>query len=103
MIDGGNFTDSYRKRLYWCNWNLCPSESVSIVDKGHNLQVDVTVNKPLASSWISEDYVWLGPHLVPTLTRALPSERPMKKPAGIETVSNTAIERCNRRATPALV
>ena len=78
MIDGGDFTYCHRKRLYWCNWKIAGSNSVSVIDKGHYFYVDVLVNKAPANSWISDDFVWEGPHLLPTLNRALPSEKPMK-------------------------
>ena len=93
MIDGGDFTYCYRKRLYWCNWNILPSDFVKVTDKGHFFHVEVTVTKPPSFSWISDNSLWIGPHLIPTLTRALPSEKPMKKPAGISDASEIAKQR----------
>ena len=60
MIDGGDFTYCYRKRLYWCNWNILLSDFVKVTDKGHFFHVEGTVTKPHSSFWISDSTkLWL--------------------------------------------
>ena len=93
LIDGGDFTDCTRKRFYWCSWDINPSSAVELTENDLYITVKVHVDKPKAGSWISDDYVWVGPHLVPTLTRALPSSKPMRSPAGIDTASMEAKQR----------
>ena len=90
MIDGGNFCDAYRKRLYWCSWTIPSSQNWTITPHTHFVEVTVHVNKPEPSSWVEGDYIWKGPHLLPTLTRALPSANPPSSPAGIKSASKEA-------------
>ncbi len=93
MIDASCFSDAERRRFYWCSWPVLPSERVSLEHMGHYVHVTVVAEKLPSSSWVDPGGEWLGDAFIPTITRALPSKKPMNNPAGIVAASERAIAR----------
>jgi len=60
---------------------------------GHYVLVQLQVDKPDPRTWLDEGGCWERSVLIPTLTRALSSAKPMPHPAGIDTASELAISR----------
>ena len=98
MIDAGDFSDAYRKRLYWTTWCIGTGPDRVSTHKGHYIEVKLFVQKKPCGWWLDKHGWWSGNGsmrdiLIPTLTRALPSKKPMRNPAGLAQASPVAIAR----------
>ena len=91
MVDACDFSFCRRPRLYWCSWELCDEEGLTVIHKGDYLEVRPTVPKRPAGHWIEEDWELPNPStLMYTFTRALPRETPPRAPAGLDKASAEA-------------
>ena len=81
-----------RRRLYRCSWPIVQDPWVIVTHYQHFDYVRVVVRKQGPESWLDPNTTWSGKPF-PMLTRALPSKKPMKNPAGFSSASELAIER----------
>ena len=92
MIDGGDFTYCYRKRLCWGNWIMFTFRFCEGHRQRSLFSCEVTVSEPSSFSWFSGSIFRVWFHLLPTLSRILLSEKLMKKPAGIFGASEVVLD-----------
>eukprot|EP00438_Fugacium_kawagutii_P015982 Skav227119 [mRNA] locus=scaffold199:491231:496900:+ [translate_table: standard] len=87
MIDAVGCSLARRPRLYWLSWELSPGPGVHIV-RGEPAERTVQGTVYLKAQVSESDFLEPGWHLMegqvlPTFTTSRPSERPMRKPAGM--------------------
>ena len=94
LCDAVHFSWCRRPRLFWMSWDLFPRNEVQKIWRGDCWEVLPKVQKIDRQAWVSPGWTWAGnASALPTFTRALPSARPPRRPAGLEDASVEAIDR----------
>ena len=94
LVCASHFTHCKRPRLYWCTWPLFDQKNVFLLEHEDYIEVLPKVQKLPRQSWVTPGWEWPdGADSLPTFTRALPSCKPPRNPAGFEEASDLAKER----------
>ena len=89
FVDARGLTPCHRPRIYWLSWEVYPSEGVSLIhgsDGRLPIEGEVELKAPYQASKFLEPGCSYGSEKpLPTFTTSRPSDRPLRRPAGVKT------------------